>query len=229
VQLRDHGLEWAEAAVEMIDADALCIHLNFLQEAIQPEGDHDARGCLDALEELCTGFRLPVMVKETGSGISAATAKVLWDAGVKAIDVGGWGGTNWAAIEGLRSGPVAGEVSTRPPLSRVFEDWGIPTAVSICEVAGTGGPVIATGGIRSGLDMAKALALGADLCGVALPFLAPAMKGEKELVDTISAFLRELRVAMFLSGAKNTAALKEKMPYITGVTREMIVTNWRNQ
>jgi len=229
VQLRDHGLEWAEAAVEMIDADALCIHLNFLQEAIQPEGDHDARGCLDALEELCTGFRLPVMVKETGSGISAATAKVLWDAGVKAIDVGGWGGTNWAAIEGLRSGPVAGEVSTRPPLSEVFEDWGIPTAVSICEVAGTGGPVIATGGIRSGLDMAKALALGADLCGVALPFLAPAMKGEKELVDTISAFLRELRVAMFLSGAKNTAALKEKMPYITGVTREMIVTNWRNQ
>jgi isopentenyl-diphosphate delta-isomerase len=229
VQLRDHGLEWAEAAVEMIDADALCIHLNFLQEAIQPEGDHDARGCLDALQELCTGFRLPVMVKETGSGISAATAKILWDAGVKAIDVGGFGGTNWAAIEGLRSGPIEREVSTRPPLSEVFEDWGIPTAVSICEVAGTGGPVIATGGIRSGLDMAKALALGADLCGVALPFLAPAMKGEKELVDTISAFLRELRVAMFLSGAKNTTALKEKRPYITGVTREMIVTNWRNQ
>jgi isopentenyl-diphosphate delta-isomerase len=230
VQLRDHGLEWAEAAVEMIDADALCIHLNFLQEAIQPEGDHDARGCLDALQELCTSFRLPVMVKETGSGISAATAKVLWNAGVKAIDVGGWGGTNWAAIEGLRARPAPGEeASTRPPLSEVFEDWGIPTAVSICEVAGTGGPVIATGGIRSGLDMAKALALGADLCGVALPFLAPAMKGEKELVATISAFLRELRVAMFLSGAKNTAALKEKRPYITGITREMIVTNWRNQ
>lgn len=229
VQLRDHGLEWAEKAVEMIDADALAVHLNFLQEAIQPEGDHDARGCLDALRELCEEFRLPVMVKETGSGISAKTARLLWDAGVRAIDIGGWGGTNWAAIEGLRSGPAVREESARPPLSEVFEDWGIPTAVSLSEVAGTGGPVIATGGIRSGLDMAKAMVLGADLCGVALPLLGPAMKGEKELSATISAFLQELRVAMFLSGAKNTAALKEKRPYITGITREMIVTNWRNQ
>jgi isopentenyl-diphosphate delta-isomerase len=228
-QLRDHGLEWAEAAVEMIDADALAVHLNFLQEAIQPEGDHDARGCLEALRELCGEFRLPVMVKETGSGISAETARLLWDTGAKAIDVGGYGGTNWAAIEGLRSGAALREENTRPPLSKVFEDWGIPTAVSLIEVAKTGGPVIATGGIRSGLDMAKALVLGADLCGVALPFLAPAMEGEEELFASVSAFLEELRVAMFLSGARNTAALKGKRSYITGVTREMIVTHWRNQ
>jgi isopentenyl-diphosphate delta-isomerase len=229
VQLRDHGLEWAEKAAEMIEADALAVHLNFLQEAIQPEGDHDARGCLDAIRELCEEFHLPVMVKETGSGISAATAKTLWSAGVRAIDVGGWGGTNWAAIEGIRSGnPASTESHKRPPLSQVFEDWGIPTAISLCEVAGTGGPVIATGGIRSGLDMAKAIALGADLCGVALPLLAPAMEGERELSGIIHAFVQELRVAMFLSGAKNPAALRKKTPYITGITLQMLADKGGN-
>jgi isopentenyl-diphosphate delta-isomerase len=229
VQLRDHGLEWAEKAAEMIDADALAVHLNFLQEAIQPEGDHDARGCRDAIQELCEEFRLPVIVKETGSGISATTAKTLWSAGASAIDVGGYGGTNWAAIEGLRSGDLAvRDASERPPLSKLFEEWGIPTVVSLCEVAGTGGPIIATGGIRSGLDAAKAIALGADLCGVALPFLAPAMKGERELYGIVSAFVQELRVAMFLSGAKNPAALKEKTPYITGITLQMLADKGGN-
>jgi isopentenyl-diphosphate delta-isomerase len=229
VQLRDNGLEWAEKAAEMIDADAIAIHLNFLQEAIQPEGDHDARGCLDAIRELCEEFRLPVIVKETGSGISAATAKTLWAAGTDAIDVSGHGGTNWAAIEGLRAGdPAAGTDISRPALAKLFEDWGIPTVVSLCEVAGTGGPVIATGGIRNGLDMAKAIALGADLCGVALPFLAPAMKGEQELSCIVSAFVQELKVAMFLSGAKNPAALKEKAPYITGITLQMLAKKGGN-
>jgi isopentenyl-diphosphate delta-isomerase len=228
VQLRDNGLEWAEKAVEMIGADALAVHLNFLQEAIQPEGDHDARGCLDAIRELCEDFRLPVIVKETGSGISAATAKALWSAGVSAIDVGGWGGTNWAAIEGLRAGrPDTGSLK-KTPLSEVFEDWGIPTVVSLCEVAGTGGPVVATGGIRSGLDMAKAIALGADLCGVALPLLAPAMEGERELSAVIEAFVKELRVAMFLSGAKNPVALRQKTPYITGITLQMLAKEGGN-
>jgi isopentenyl-diphosphate delta-isomerase len=223
VQLRDYGLEWAEKAVEMIEADALAVHLNFLQEAIQPEGDHDARGCFDAIEELCREFRVPVIVKETGSGISRATAEACWHAGASAIDVGGWGGTNWAAIEGLRSGNKG--TGERPPLARVFEDWGIPTVVSLCEVAGTGGPVIATGGVRTGLDMAKAIALGADLCGVALPLLSPAMKGEQELSGIIHAFVQELRVAMFLSGAKTPAALRQKKPYITGITRQMLCNN----
>ncbi len=227
VQLRDHGTEWADEAVEMIDADALAVHLNFLQEAIQPEGDHDARGCLDAIRELAGGFRVPVIVKETGSGISAATAKILWSAGVSAIDVGGWGGTNWAAIEGkrIRIPDATGDDPARPPLPKLFEDWGIPTVVSLCEVAGTGGPVIASGGIRSGLDMAKAITLGADLCGVALPFLSPAMRGEHELLGTVEAFVRELRVAMFLSGAQDLASLRQKRPYITGITRQMLTDN----
>ncbi len=223
VQLRDHGIEWAERAAAMIDADAIAVHLNFLQEAVQPEGDHDARGCLDAIAELCAEFRLPVFVKETGSGISAETARLCWEAGAKAIDVGGWGGTSWAAVEGLRTPPEPGNgESGHPPLSTVFEDWGIPTVVSLMEVAGTGGPVIATGGIRNGIDMAKAIALGADLCGVALPLLKPAMQGEAELERTVTAFCDELRVAMFLSGAKNPGALRARRPFITGRTRQMM-------
>ena len=223
VQIRDYGLDWADRAVEMIDADAIAVHLNFLQEALQPEGDYDARGCLPAIEELCRESRVPVIVKETGSGISAATARVCWAAGASAIDIGGWGGTNWAAVEGLRrakTNSLQGE--GRTPLSLLFEDWGIPTVVSLCEVAGTGGPVIATGGIRSGLDMARAICLGADLCGVALPLLAPAMQGEDDVSAIIAAYVEELRIAMFLSGARNLKALKERQPYITGKTRQML-------
>jgi isopentenyl-diphosphate delta-isomerase len=126
-------------------------------------------------------------------------------------------------VEGLRTLPDPGSgESVHPPLSTVFEDWGIPTVVSLMEVAGTGGPVIATGGIRNGIDMAKAIALGADLCGVALPFLKPAMQGEKELERTVTALCDELRVAMFLSGAKNPGALQARRPYITGRTRQMM-------
>jgi isopentenyl-diphosphate delta-isomerase len=104
----------------------------------------------------------------------------------------------------------------------VFEAWGLPTVTSLIEVAGTGGPIIATGGIRNGIDMAKAIALGADLCGVALPLLRPAMQGEDELFRTVTAFADELRVALFLSGARNPGALREKQPYITGRTRQML-------
>ena len=221
VQLRDHGPEWAERAVAMIDADAIAVHLNFLQEAVQPEGDHDARGCLAAIRDLCAGFRTPVIVKETGSGIAAGTARLIWEAGADAIDIGGWGGTSWAAVEGLRTPPEPAD-SGHPPLSMVFEAWGIPTVASLIEVAGTGGPVIATGGIRSGVDMAKAIALGADLCGIALPLLHPALQGENELFRAVTAFVDELRVAMFLSGAKNPEALRDKQPYITGRTRQML-------
>ena len=223
VQLRDHGLDWAERAVSMIDADAISIHLNFLQEAIQPEGDHDATGCYDALAALCMESKVPVIVKETGSGISAETARACWGAGVRAIDIGGWGGTSWAAVEAFRAERSPGHQETRlVSLGALFEDWGIPTAVSLCEVASTGSPVIATGGIRSGLDMARALALGADLCGVALPLLKTALESEDTLFTRIETLHRELSTAMFLSGSAKIADQKRARAYITGKTRQML-------
>ena len=216
VQLRDHGIEWADRAVEMIDAQALCVHLNFLQEAIQPEGDHDATGCLEAIRDLCSDFRVPVIAKETGAGISRETAELLWGAGVAAIDVGGAGGTSWALVESLRA---TDEGAAR--LGRRFAAWGIPTVVSLCEVAGTGGPVIATGGVRSGMDMAKAVALGADLCGMALPLLRPAVEGGEQLSAAVTGLQAELRTVMFLSGSRSVAELHRARTWVTGSTRQM--------
>jgi isopentenyl-diphosphate delta-isomerase len=218
IQLRDHGLEWADRAVGMIDAQALCIHLNPLQEAIQPEGDHNTAGCLDALKELCSEARYPVIVKETGSGISGETARKLWAAGVQAIDVGGFGGTNWAAVELART-----QDEELTILGRNFIGWGIPTAVSLCEVVTTGGPVIATGGIRSGIDVAKAIALGATLGGMALPLLKPAMKDQDALERTIERIQRQLIVTMFLTGSRTTEELGRVRTYIAGMTRQMLI------
>ncbi len=215
VQLRDHGIEWAERAVEMIDAQAICIHANFLQEAIMPEGDHDAKGCLGALGTLCRELGVPVIAKETGAGISREMAEQLWAAGVSAIDIGGLGGTSWARVECIRS--------PESPSARMggrFADWGIPTVVSLREVAGTG-PIIATGGVRSGLDMAKALALGADLCGMALPLLAPAMESGDAVMREIEGYTKELAVAMFLSGARTVKSMRKARTWITGTTRQM--------
>lgn len=217
VQLRDHGIEWADRAVEMIDAQALCIHLNPLQEAIQPEGDHNACDSLAALAALCADASYPVIVKETGSGISREVARKLWGIGVQGIDTGGWGGTSWAAVECVRA---SDEKLAR--LGSHFLNWGIPTVVSLCEVAGTGSPVIATGGVRSGTDIAKAIALGADLCGTALPLLKPAMKSEEALFEAIEMMQQQLKVAMFLTGAESVARLRNVRTYITGKTGQMI-------
>jgi isopentenyl-diphosphate delta-isomerase len=217
IQLRDHGIEWAERAVEMIDAQAIAIHINSLQEAIQPEGDHNAEGGLDALRNLCEEFSYPVIVKETGSGISAGTARVIRGAGASAIDIGGYGGTSWAKIERLRANG-----SELADLGEAFLSWGIPTVVSLCEVRTAGGPIIATGGLRTGVDIAKAIALGADLGGMALPLLKQAMESEEALFAAIEAMHRELRVAMFLTGSRSTRDLRHARTYITGLTRQMI-------
>ncbi|WP_209690163.1 type 2 isopentenyl-diphosphate Delta-isomerase [Methanomicrobium sp. W14] len=217
VQLREKGPEWADRAVEMIDAQALCIHLNPLQEAIQPEGDHDSEGCLEAIRDLCRTSKYPVIAKETGCGICYETAKKLWGAGVSAIDTGGLGGTSWAAVEAVRADDMR-----LVGAGRKFSDWGIPTAVSVMEIAGKDKPVIATGGLRSGIDVAKAVALGADLGGMALPLLKPAMQSREILVEKIEEFLHELTISMYLTGSKNCAELSGARTYMTGLTREII-------
>lgn len=217
VQLRDHGAEWADRSVAMIEADALCIHLNPMQEAIQPEGDHDTSGCLAAIAELCESSRYPVIVKETGCGISTEVAERLWAVGADALDVGGLGGTSWAAVELVRA--------NSPELRRLgehFSDWGIPTALSLLEAQQGDGPVIATGGVRSGTDVAKAIALGATLSGMALPFLAPAMESADALDATIEQIHKELRVAMYCTGAKNLQELKRIRYYMTGRLAAMV-------
>ena len=217
VQLRDHGLEWAERAVSMIDADALCIHLNFLQEMIQVEGDRSGVGILATIREACRELSVPVIVKETGSGISREAASALYDAGAAAIDVGGFGGTSWAKIEKARASD-----KTHQMLGDTFLEWGIPTAVSVFEVAQVGAcPVIATGGLKNGLDAAKAIALGADMAGMALTLLPDALKGKDALFSRIETLCGELKTAMFLTGAQNISALAKVRYYLTGTVREM--------
>lgn len=220
-QLRKYGVEGIEKAVEMIGANAMAIHLNFLQEAIQPEGDVDARGVLAEIKEICKASKVPIIVKETGAGISHKIAWELKKAGVAAIDVGGLGGTSFAGVEYYRA--RAEEDAVRESLGRLFWNWGIPTAISVVESKVSKDiPVIATGGIRSGLDAAKAIALGASLCGVALPLLKPALKGEKAVVEKLGLMIEELRVAMFLSGSAAAGDLMKAELVITGRTAEFL-------
>jgi isopentenyl-diphosphate delta-isomerase len=208
------GVKEAVEAVDMIEADALAIHLNPLQEVVQPEGEPRYRGVLDVIRDIKEGLSVPLIVKETGAGISREDAKLLEEAGIDILDVGGAGGTSWAAVEYYRAKESGDTVGAR--LGTVFWDWGIPTAASIVEcVRTTSLPIIASGGIRSGLDIAKALALGADWVGIALPLLKAAAKGEEELHLEIEMILNELRCTMFLTGAKNLKELKET-PLIVG-------------
>ncbi len=218
-QLNEFGIEGIERAVEMIGADAMVVHLNFLQEAIQPEGNIDATGCLKSIKKLCSELSVPVIVKETGAGIAYSQAVAISEAGASAIDVGGLGGTSWAGVETYRA-QKRGDILSEH-LGRQFWNWGIPTVVSIVE-SSISIPVIATGGIRSGLDVAKSIALGSALCGIALPLVAPALKGQKDVADKLTIFIEELKVAMFLSGCRTVEELSNAPLVITGKTKEFL-------
>lgn len=199
------GLEQCKRAVEMIGADALMLHLNPMQEVFQDGGDHDFSHLAEKIGDICKNVPFPVIVREVGFGISADAAHLLADAGVAGIDVGGAGGTSWVKIESSRSkNPVLKNIAKN------FLDWGIPTAESLEMVSGIGSgiKIIASGGIRSGLDAAKAIALGADIAGAALPVLKAATGQAGEAGDLIDEIIMGLKITMFGIGAANIAGLK---------------------
>jgi isopentenyl-diphosphate Delta-isomerase len=202
-----YGVDHCRRAVEMIHADALILHLNPLQEAVQPEGNVNFAGLLGRIEQVCRALEVPVIVKEVGNGIGAADARRLADAGVWGIDVAGAGGTSWSEVERFRQPDDAGA-----GVAATFAGWGLPTSECIREVRAAlpHVPLIGSGGIRSGLDMAKALALGADIVGTAKPALLEAVneRGAEAVAEGLSAYLRELRIAMFCAGCGDLRALR---------------------
>ena len=212
------GVEEARRAMELIGADLLAIHLNFLQEMVQPEGDRKARGCLDRIGDLANA--LPVLAKETGAGLSQSVGERLRAKGVKGFDVSGTGGTSFAAVEHYRAVDQGAEREAR--LGRTFWDWGIPSPVSVREIAPLGLPVIASGGIRTGLDIARAIALGASAAGTAGGILKAAAVGYEETRKELEQIVYELRVAMFLTGSKTVAELRAAPVVITGETRQWL-------
>ena len=200
-----YGLDECRRAVEMVEADALVLHLNPLQEALQPEGNTRFAGLLSKIEAVCTKLDVPVIVKEVGWGISERIAHQLANVGVAAIDVAGAGGSSWSEVERHRA---VTEVQRR--VAAAFAGWGIPTADSL-RMARQGAPdvpLIASGGIRDGIQMAKALALGATACGIANPFLSAAHQSVEAVVQLITVLATQLRVTMFVVGKADIPALR---------------------
>ncbi|HKZ60378.1 MAG TPA: type 2 isopentenyl-diphosphate Delta-isomerase [Candidatus Thermoplasmatota archaeon] len=197
-------IEHARQAMAMVDADVLLIHLNYLQEVVQPEGDTKARGVTLKIAEFAR--ELPVVAKETGAGISHKVALALKAAGVKGIDVGGVGGTSFSAVEYYRAEREKDTV--RANLGETFWNWGIPTPISVLE-ADVGLPVIATGGLRNGLDAAKAVALGASAAGMASKMLKPATVSADAVEEALNVAVAEMKAAFFLTGCRTVADLQK--------------------
>lgn len=215
------GVEEARRCVEMIQADALAIHMNPLQEAVQVGGETRYRGILGRVREITRELETPVVMKETGCGVSAEDARRIEEAGVEAIDVSGAGGTSWAIVEHH----IAREVGDREreALGRALGTWGIPTAISVVEVCrSTSLRVVASGGIRTGLEAAKAIALGADAVGIARPFLLKAVEGLESVRSYVRELVRELRTVMFLVGAQSLEELRGAPLIISGRTAEWL-------
>ncbi|MBZ0279601.1 MAG: type 2 isopentenyl-diphosphate Delta-isomerase [Anaerolineae bacterium] len=201
-----YGAEQCQKAVDMIEADALILHFNVLQEAVQPEGDTNFAGLLTKIEQVCKNVSVPVIAKEVGWGFSEQNARDLANAGIAAIDVAGSGGTSWSEVEYHRS-PTAFHAR----VAASFADWGIPTADAI-QYAVKGAPniqIIASGGLRDGIDIAKCIALGATAGGLAGPFLKAADESTEAVDQLIREISTQLRIAMLCSGAKDIMALQK--------------------
>ena len=218
VQLNyNYGLDQCLQMVDLLGADALILHLNPLQECIQTKGDTNFSGLLDKISTLCSKLPVPVIAKEVGNGISAAIATKLLEAGVKAIDVAGAGGTSWAKVESERA-----ETPLQRRLGMTFADWGLPTAECITSIRAAAPeiPLIASGGLRHGLDIAKALALGADIGGMALPFLQAAAQSEAALDELVEVLIAEMTTVLFCTGNATIEQLKSSsaLQSLTGET-----------
>jgi len=196
-----YGIEDCRQAVRMIDADALVLHVNPLQEAIQPEGQTNFSGLLDKIGQVASELEVPVIVKEVGAGISRDVARELIDRGISIIDTAGLGGTNWARIEAARA--------QNDPLGELFAGWGIPTPLAIERLREFAElTLIGSGGVRNGVDMAKAIACGADVVGLAYPFLVAADESKEQVVAAVHRIVDELKICMFCLGARTIPELQ---------------------
>ncbi len=200
-----YTVEHCQRVVDMIEADALILHFNALQEAVQPEGDTNFKGLLAKIEQVCTALSVPVIAKEVGWGFSADTVRLMVEAGIAAIDVAGAGGTSWSQVEMYRA-----KTEIQRQVAATFVDWGIPTSEAIiaAKQAAPNKPIIASGGIRTGLDLAKSIALGALMGGMAGPFLKPAVNSLQAVLDQIEIVSSELQIAMFCTGIASIAELQ---------------------
>ena len=212
-------LEQVQQAIDMIGANALAVHMNSLQEAAQPEGDRRAVGEAAALKVLTGQVAVPVIAKETGAGVCREQALLLRSCGVAAIDVGGAGGSSMSAMEAARSRSRGDERTMN--IGLLYRDWGIATPIAVVEAGVARLPLISTGGVRSGLDIARALALGATLVGMGFPFLKAASESYEAVCELLETVVAEMKVAMQLSGAANIGQLREVDVVVTGETR-----NW---
>lgn len=217
VQLNyDYGVSQCQKAVDVLEANALILHLNPLQEAVQTEGDVNFKGLFAKIEKLARILPVPIVAKEVGNGISASMARRLLSIGVAAIDVAGAGGTSWARVESERA-----KDAKQRRLGNTFADWGIPTAECITQIreVSRSVPLIASGGLRNGLEAAKAIALGADLAGLALPFLQAANQSEAALAELCEALIAEIVTVLFCTGCENLAALRR-----TGILNQIVTS-----
>ncbi|WP_392532896.1 type 2 isopentenyl-diphosphate Delta-isomerase [Nostoc sp. C117] len=200
-----YGLDECLRVVDILEADALILHINPLQECIQPKGDTNFKGLIDKIAKLCFKMPVPVIAKEVGNGISAAIAKKLIEAGISAIDVAGAGGTSWAKVESERA-----ENALQRRLGKTFADWGLPTAECIRSIRAIAPdvPLIASGGLRHGLDAAVAIALGADIAGFAMPFLKAAAVSETAVAELAQVLIAEITTVLFCTGNTTLYQLK---------------------
>ena len=201
-----YSIDHCRRAVDMVEADALILHFNPLQEAVQPEGDTLWAGLLKKIEDVCRKLEVPVIAKEVGWGFAKEDVRLLRSAGVSAIDVAGAGGTSWSQVEMYRA-----TNQSQARLAAAFLDWGIPTTEAIENVRNEDNDmlVFASGGLRTGIDIAKCIALGASLGGMAGPFLKAAVQSEETLTQTVREVRREIQVCMFAAGTADIAALQK--------------------